>query len=348
MATLFLFHGTASASSDTACTTVDRYVSFCLNVPTGAVRRETSIPLVALPSQRADVRVEVTVPGSDAAGVAADVDGAVVRVETLFGRTFSARPRVLLFGTKTSFATGAAELFGYSADTAKHVASTYGGIFDRTTATIAINWSAIGRARASAAIAHELTHLMIHEIARGNDVPVWFDEGVATLVQGDLPAITTPDVSLRDLTTLAGFHRTYAEVGDLAYQLSEAAVRDIEARAGWDGVIEILSAVGDGRMFDDVYAAVTDSSLRSLDSSLRAVGIAVSPVDATGNVVWMIAGMPNAEIHVSIAGGRDYRVTFTVTADARGMYRGSFGSTAAPGSYTVSAAGAAATFSTVR
>ena len=137
---LVAFRNEAAASDRANCTQVDGFLSFCLNVPTSTIRRETTIPLVTLPSDRADVRVEVTVPGSDAAAVAADVDRSVERVETLFGRTFSARPRVLLFGTNASFAQGAVELFGYSSDTAAHVARTYGGIFDRPTTTIAINW----------------------------------------------------------------------------------------------------------------------------------------------------------------------------------------------------------------
>lgn len=41
-------------------------------------------------------------------------------------------------------------------------------------------------------------------------------------------------------------------------------------------------------------------------------------------------------------------MTFTVTTDSLGMYRGSFGSTAAAGTYMVRAAGTSATFNTAR
>jgi hypothetical protein len=41
-------------------------------------------------------------------------------------------------------------------------------------------------------------------------------------------------------------------------------------------------------------------------------------------------------------------VTFTVTTDNLGIYRGSFGSTAPPGGYIVSAAGARAEITTTR
>ena len=61
-----------------------------------------------------------------------------------------------------------------------------------------------------------------------------------------------------------------------------------------------------------------------------------------------MTGTPLTRVSVRIAGGASYSLTFTVITDAFGMYRGSFGSTAAPGAYLVSAAGASASFSTVR
>src|SRR5205807_10217225 len=175
LALLIVFRGDAAASESGSCTQIDGFVHFCLNVPTGGGRRETSVPLIALPSAHADVRVEVTVPGADAAALAASVDRSVERVETLFARPFSERPRVLVFGTSESFARGASDLFGYSSQNAAYVSQMYGGIFDRATLTIALNWSAAGRERMSAAVAHELTHLMVRELTRGRDMPVWLD-----------------------------------------------------------------------------------------------------------------------------------------------------------------------------
>ncbi|OLC53573.1 MAG: hypothetical protein AUH85_13945 [Chloroflexi bacterium 13_1_40CM_4_68_4] len=155
---LIAFRGQAAASEAASCAPADGFVlSICINVPTSSVRRETTVPLVALPSQRADVRVEVAVPGTDALALTMGVDRNVERVETLFGRTFSARPRIFVFASARSFSTGARDLFDYSQEAADYVANTYGGIFDRTTATIAVNWSASGTQRISAAIAHELT-----------------------------------------------------------------------------------------------------------------------------------------------------------------------------------------------
>ena len=51
---------------------------------------------------------------------------------------------------------------------------------------------------------------------------------------------------------------------------------------------------------------------------------------------------------VTISGNSSYVVTFTVTTDDLGIYRGTFGSTAPPGAYIVSAAGASAEITTAR
>ncbi|HYK99123.1 MAG TPA: hypothetical protein VEU77_12100 [Candidatus Acidoferrales bacterium] len=367
LAVLVAFRGTAAASDTSAdCTQVDGFLSFCLNVPTGGVRRETTVPLVVLPSQRADVRVEVTVPGSDALAVAAGVDRSVERVETLFGRTFNARPRVLLFGTNDSFATGAAQLFGYSSDTAAYVASTYGGIFDRGTSTIAVNWASAGHDRMSAAIEHELTHLMIREVTRGNDIPVWLDEGIATLVEEGAPGAAawndgadltgraiaaSHTVAFAQLSTLADFHASYARVGRPLYEFTADAVRTMEQRISWSGVVRTLDAVGSGYPFEVAYRSVSGESVDALEARLGATAsaITIGAADAKGNVTWtLVTGAPLSEVRVRIAGGASYSLTFTVTTDAFGIYRGSFGSTAAPGAYVVSAAGATASFSTVR
>src|SRR2546430_6092235 len=86
IALLIAFRGEAAASDAASCSQIDGFVHFCLNVPTGSsARRNTTVPLITLPSARADVRVEVTVPGSDAAALAFGVDRSVERVETLFG-----------------------------------------------------------------------------------------------------------------------------------------------------------------------------------------------------------------------------------------------------------------------
>lgn len=367
VALLIAFRGDAAASdASPGCAPAEGFIpAFCVNVPTTAVRRETSVPMTSLPSQRADVRAEVAIPDADIAVLAASVDRSVGRVEAELGRTFSARPRVLLFATSASFATGASELFGYSTATARDVANRYGGIFDRPTLTIALNWSASDRARMGAAVEHELAHQMVRELAGAGEVPAWLDEGLATLVEQaagadsaapeplvGMAVASSGAVSLDDVATVARWHTAYARVGRPLYAYAANAVRAIEQRIGRDGLLALLGAVGAGQRFDAAYAAASGESVTDLERRLTAAGatpsIVVDPwLAADGNRAFTIfAGAAGAELHVSIAGGRGYSVSFTVRTDAFGMYRGSFGATALPGTYTVRAAGAETTFST--
>lgn len=364
IATLIAFRGDAAASDEGSCTRVDGYLSFCLNVPTSGMRRETTVPLVSLPSARADVRVEASVPAADAAALTADVDRSVERVEALFGHVFDPRPRVLLFGGPASFATGAHELFGYSAETSTHVANTYGGIFDRPTLTIALNWAASTPERMSAAIEHELGHLMIRELTGAGDVPIWLDEGIATLIEeeaangepwtadevvvGDAVA-SSGLVSLPDLASLADFHAGYARLGRPVYAYVAGEVRAMEQRIGWRGVLELLHAIGTGARVDAVYQTASGESLAELERRVAATGAVIGVTPGDGSVLWTVAtGTPNSEMSVSITGEHGYEVSFTITTDWLGLYRGSFGLTALPGTYTVRVAGTEASFSTRR
>ena len=369
IALLIVFRGQALASDSASCAPADGFVlSICINVPTSAVRHETTVPLVSLPSQRADVRVEVTVAGSDTLALALAVDRSVARVETLFGRTFTARPRVIVFGSAPSFSTGARELFGYSAETADRVANTYGGIFDRATATIAVNWSASGSQRMSAAIAHELTHLMIREATGGKDIPAWLDEGIATLVEQDAagPSIATADeqlsgravaatgaITLQQLETVADFHTAYARLDRPLYAYAAYATRRVGERIGWEGILGALAAAKGSESFDTAYVIAGNETISALSQRIAAdtssAIVATGALDANGDERWsLFAGTPDIEVQVSITGAMGYHVTFTVRTDSLGMYRGSFGSTAPAGTYLVRAAGTSATLTTAR
>jgi hypothetical protein len=59
--------------------------------------------------------------------------------------------------------------------------------------------------------------------------------------------------------------------------------------------------------------------------------------DTNGNFRWTLSGFePNADVQVSIS-GKSYELVYTVRTDGIGLYRGTFGSTAGPGTYTLMA-----------
>jgi hypothetical protein len=320
----------------------------------------------SLPAVRADARIEGTLTDADRAELTRTVERSVEYVEELFEHRFVARPKLVLFGDTALFSAGLTDLFDYSEGNVSLAASSYGGIYDHTTSTIAVNLQVIGAAGRAATLEHELTHYMVRELAGGRDLPAWFDEGVATLAErhpeaGRWPeedalmgrAIAASDrISLARLETLAGWHETYPRFGQAMYLFAENAAAQIRARLGWRGVLGLLSDVASGRSFDDAYRAASGESTGDLDVRLgqdRTAGL-ISRRVASGDVQWtLFSGKPLTAEQVTIGGATTaYHVSFTVTTDDLGLYRGSFGSTAPPGGYVVTAAGARVTISTER
>lgn len=359
LALAFVWRGGAAASSDATCAPASGFVvQFCVNVPSGqTVRRDTSVPLYAVATARTDLRVEPGIPATEILRVATAVDDAALRVERVFGRSFSERPRVLLFASPASFARGAEEIFDYSPETALLAATSYGGIVDQATLTVAVDWRAVG-GDLSGLLAHELVHVMVRDIVgREAHLPAWFEEGFATSVQRDDFLADDTDallaqslrangvVKLDDLGTMADWHRTFARVGRPQYAVASLAVRGMEARVGQKGLVQALVAVGAGATFEAAYAGLGSGTLGTFIASFDAAQndraqIAVTETsNATGDHGWTLyAFPPNSVVRVRISGvGNGYDLAFTVTADDRGMFRGSFGSTAAAGTYTIAA-----------
>ena len=358
LALVFVWRAGAAASSEPTCAPTSGFVvQFCVNVPTGqAIRRDTTVPLYAVATSRTELRVEAGIPSTEIVRVANALDDATLRVEAVLGRPFSERPRVLLFGTPASFAKGAEELFDYSPETARLAANSYGGVVDQGTLTIAVDWRAVG-GDLSGLLAHERVHVMIRDITgRDAPLPAWFEEGLATVVQredalaADTDALIAESllsngvVTLDQLATLPDWHRTFARVGRPQYAVAALAVREMEARVGQAGLVTALSAVGAGERFEDAYADLGSGSLAAFVETFDTVRagqaqIAVSP--ASGDRVllgWTLyAFVPSSDVRVHIAGRNGYDLTFMVTTDDRGMFRGTFGSTAAAGAYTIEA-----------
>jgi hypothetical protein len=354
LALVFVFGTEAAASAGPSCAPSAGFIpQLCVNVPVGtSVRRETTVPLSTVLTARADVRVEAGVPAPGVARLASSVDGAVVTIERVFDRPFATKPRILVFATRASFARGTQDLFGYAPETAANVAASYGGVFDPQTLTIAVSWESTPDL--PSLLAHELTHLATREIVgRDGILPAWFEEGLAARIEsGDT---TTEDARLAarsllanaphtvdTIATLADWHRAYPTFGPALYAVSAETVRNIETQLGRGGVFGLLTDVGAGARFEDAYRARSGEKLDEFFARLTldlatTTELAVGEVDKSGDLTWTLGGFsPNSEVQVTIT-GRAYELAFTVRADAIGTYRGSFGSTAAKGTYTLTA-----------
>jgi hypothetical protein len=121
LALVFVFRAQASANDGPSCAPTTGFVpQFCVNVPVGtSVRSETTVPLSTVLTKRADVRVESGIPAPEVVRLASSVDSAISHIEEVFGRSFTAKPRILVFATRASFARGTQDLFGYSPETAR-------------------------------------------------------------------------------------------------------------------------------------------------------------------------------------------------------------------------------------
>jgi hypothetical protein len=363
LALVVVFERQASANDGPSCApTTGLIPHFCVNMPVGtSVRHETTIPMSTVLTERADVRVETGVPVSEIIRLATSVDSAIARVELVFSREFTAKPRVLVFATRASFTRGTQDLFGYSPETAANIAVSYGGVFDPETLTIAVNWQAAASADLPSLLAHELTHLATREIVgQGAALPAWFEEGLAAEIQaGDAGISTNAQAAARSLianaprmldtiTTLAEWHRAYGEIGPALYAVSAETVRAIEARIGKGAMFSLLAEVGRGTRFEDAYQARAGESLDEFvarftrDLALNPTASIGATVDVSGNLAWTLAAFaPNSDVQVRIT-GKGYDLAYTVRTDAIGLYRGTFGSTAALGAYTLSATSASA------
>jgi hypothetical protein len=356
LALVFIWRAGAAASTDPTCVAGAGFVpQFCVNVPSALTRRDLPATLAPVATAGTELRVESAIPVSVIQRVATELDRATVRVERVFGRTFSERPRVLLYATPESFARGIADLFGYSPERARLAASRYAGVVDQTTLTVAVDLQAAARDNIEGLLAHELVHVMIRDVAgRDAALPAWFEEGLATVIQREdaMPPdtdallarslVANGVVSLDQLATIPDWHRTFSRVGRAQYAVAADAVRELEARIGNDGVVSLLDAVGKGARFEDAYAQLGDGTFAEFTAAFRDdrshhAGLAVSAGrDAAGNVRWTLyAFPPDSTVLVRIWDERGYDVIFTITTDQTGMFRGSFGSTAPAGRYAI-------------
>jgi len=373
VALVFVWRGSAAASTGPECMPGGGFVPrFCVTVPAGpAIRRETTVALASVASRTADLRVEAGIPAGEALRVAGALDRAAAQVERAFGRSFSERPRVLLFATPKSFAQGIEDLFVYPSDVARTAAASYGGIVDQRTLTVAVDFRATAADDLPGLLAHELVHVMIRETAGVDaDLPAWFEEGLATVIQREdaLPAdtdalvarslVANRVVSLGELTTLADWHRAYPRIGRPQYAVAADAVGAMEDRVTEPLLVRALVAVGAGERFADAYAELGAGTLADFvagfDATAAKASVAVSSTpSAAGDVAWTISGFaPDSAVVIRISGERGYDLAFTVRTDDLGMYRGSFGSTAPAGRYSIDAtesgAHALATMETAR
>jgi len=128
------------------------------------------------------------------------------------------------------------------------------------------------------AIAHELTHLVIHQMTLNpyNDLPVWLDEGLAMRSEGLLgPEFSTSlseaiaSGSLISVQSLSSPFSAYAEEAILSYAQSYSLVEFLITSYGRSKMSELLDTFKQGSGYDGALEEVYGFDMDGLDSLWR-------------------------------------------------------------------------------
>jgi hypothetical protein len=137
------------------------------------------------------------------------------------------------------------------------------------------------------AIAHELTHLVIHQVTLNpyNSLPTWLDEGLAVNAEGELQyyyanVLNTAwnDGTLFSVRSLASPFPTDANESLLAYAQSYELVRFLIDEYGQEKMFELLNTFRQGAGYDEALNKVYGFDMDGLDARWQAAfqGMAVS------------------------------------------------------------------------
>lgn len=122
---------------------------------------------------------------------------------------------------------------------------------------------------------HELAHLALHQAVRGR-VPLWFDEGYATVASGQWDIFDRLGVNLAvargatpGLRELDGALRASQMSADAAYALAATAVLELARRNPTGTLDPLFERLEAGTGFDEAVLATTGLSLDRFDELWR-------------------------------------------------------------------------------
>jgi hypothetical protein len=236
------------------------------------------------------------------------------------------------------------------------LAAANGGVAFPRLGAIAINWESVRGEASLSVVRHELTHLLVHQIAGvETELPAWFDEGLATLAarevsSNDLPAardasaslalLAKGKASLSALSSPADWSIENSQLDGRGYAVAAEAVGMLRASSGTDGLRTLLErsrAVGFGQAFGELrgesVADFTTAFPARFASEQAAPRLQQTPRGSS--VEWSVAGvLPHSPITVTIDGA-DYHLEFEARADRDGVYSAVFGGTVGAGEYSI-------------
>jgi hypothetical protein len=136
------------------------------------------------------------------------------------------------------------------------------------------------------AIAHELTHLVIHQMTLNpyGDLPTWLDEGLAMYTEGVLlPEYAAylnraiVEDSLISVRSLSSPFSAYAEDAVLSYAQSYSLVEFLISNYGRDKMLELLNIFRQGSTYDGALEQVYGFDMDGLNVLWRDYVVAPAP-----------------------------------------------------------------------
>jgi len=133
-------------------------------------------------------------------------------------------------------------------------------------------------------IAHELAHLVIHQMTFNpySDLSIWLDEGLAMYAEGVLgPEFTThldraiAESSLFSVRSLSSPFSAYAEESILSYAQSYSLVKFLISNYGQGKMLELLNTFRQGSSYDVALEKVYNFDTEGLDTLWRDYVIAL-------------------------------------------------------------------------
>jgi hypothetical protein len=122
---------------------------------------------------------------------------------------------------------------------------------------------------------HEVAHLMLRGAIRSR-VPLWFDEGYATLAAGEWDRLARLELHLSVVLTgvpalgdLDGQLRGNSQMADRAYGLAATAVTSLTARIPGNDLAPLFARLGAGEEFTAAVHDVTGKELSRVESEWR-------------------------------------------------------------------------------
>ena len=128
-------------------------------------------------------------------------------------------------------------------------------------------------------IAHELTHLVIHQVTFNpySDLPTWLDEGLAMTSEGELDSTFATALykaerenKLISVRSLSSPFSAYAEESSLAYAQSYSLVDYLITNYGRQKMFELLNTFKQGSGYDEALTKVYGFDMDGLDALWRA------------------------------------------------------------------------------